>query len=102
MRLGRKGGILPLKKQDKMNQDYLRLLSRSHVIGMTELHSESVTSVTLASHTIVVTMATFLPCILVYPPLSNAGTAHRPTRISEDPIYFYDSDKPYFELAKLL
>ena len=39
---------------------------------------------------------------LVSPPLRNAETARRSiTRISEEPIYFYDSDKPYFELAKL-
>jgi hypothetical protein len=54
--------------------------------------------------TLVQTMATLIQDIfLVFPPLSNEETAHRPTtRISEDPIYFYDSDKPYFELAKLL
>lgn len=48
-------------------------------------------------------MATLIQNILlVFPPLSNAETAHRPTtRISEDPILFYDSDKPYFELAQL-
>jgi hypothetical protein len=48
-------------------------------------------------------MATLIQNIhLVFPPLSNAETAYPPTtRISEDPIYFYDSDKPYFELAKL-
>ena len=42
----------------------------------------------------------------VHPPLGNAAAthaAHHPTtRISEEPIYFYDSDKPYFELAKKL
>ena len=48
-------------------------------------------------------MATYNQNIFyVFPPLNNAETAHRPTaRISEDPIYFYESDKPYFELAKL-
>ncbi|KAI0277037.1 DUF1768-domain-containing protein [Russula aff. rugulosa BPL654] len=46
-------------------------------------------------------MATLIQNIfLVFPSLSNAETAHRPTtRISEDPIYFYDSDKPYFEFT---
>jgi len=39
---------------------------------------------------------------IVPPPLGNAEVAHRPTTgISEDPIYFYDVDKPYYELAKL-
>ena len=49
-------------------------------------------------------MATLIQNILlIFPPLSNAETAHRPTtRTSEDPIYFYDSDRPYYELAKLL
>ncbi|KAN0125817.1 DUF1768 domain containing protein [Russula decolorans] len=46
-------------------------------------------------------MATLIQNIhLVFPPLSNAETAYPPTtRISEDPIYFYDSDKPYFEFT---
>ncbi|KAF8504552.1 DUF1768-domain-containing protein [Russula emetica] len=46
-------------------------------------------------------MATLIQNIFfVSSPPSNAETAHRPTtRIPEDPIYFYDSDKPYFEFT---
>jgi hypothetical protein len=61
-----------------------------------------------------IVMASFFQNILVvFPPFSNPETA-RPTRAqagsypttggaggAEDPIYFYDSDKPYFESAKL-
>ena len=51
------------------------------------------------------TMATLIQNIFfAFPPHSNAETAHaehQTTRFSESPIYFYDSDKPYFELAKL-
>ena len=54
-------------------------------------------------HIGILTMPTLIPhFLLALPIFGNAETAHRTTsRISEDPIYFYDSDKPYFELAKL-
>ena len=53
-------------------------------------------------------MASFIQNILViFPPYSNGETTQpvqaqaggRPTAGVEEPIYFYDSDKPYFESA---
>jgi hypothetical protein len=51
-------------------------------------------------------MAAFIQNILVvFPRFSNAETSHQAARPTtggpQDPIYFYDSDKPYFELAQL-
>jgi hypothetical protein len=70
-----------------------------------QLHSEALR--------IRIAMASFIQNILVvFPPFVNAETA-RPTHTqaesyptpttvgAEEPIYFYDSDKPYFESAKL-
>jgi hypothetical protein len=92
--------ILPLKTQDKEPR-----LSTTAYLGPRDwqlLHHSVNRSVILAY----LTMATLIQNILlVFRPRRNAETAHRPTtRILEDPmvpIYFFDSDKPYFELAKL-
>jgi len=56
-----------------------------------------------------ITMASFMQNILViFPPYSNGETpqpvqaqagSHPTTAGVEEPIYFYDSDKPYFESA---
>lgn len=97
LRPGRKDGILPLK-QKIICAAYLGPRDWQQLALVPVPDSVSVTS-----HRTSLTMATLIQNIfLVFPSLSNAETAHRPTtRISEDPIYFYDSDKPYFELAKL-
>ena len=44
-------------------------------------------------------MITFIQNIFVVS--RSAEPAHHPTTGQVDPIYFYESDKPYFELAKL-
>jgi hypothetical protein len=46
--------------------------------------------------------ATFIQNIFVaFPLFSNAETAHPTTGGPEGPVYFYESNKPYFELAQL-
>jgi hypothetical protein len=60
-------------------------------------------------------MASFIQNIFIFPPFGNAEIARpetaRPTHVqtasypttgsADEPIYFYNSDKPYFESAKL-
>lgn len=48
---------------------------------------------------ITLTMTTFIQNLFVV--LRNGETHHPTTGGPEDPIYFYDSDKPYYESAEL-
>ena len=47
---------------------------------------------------ITLTMTTFIQNLFVV--LRNGETHHPTTGGPEDPIYFYDSDKPYYESAE--
>jgi hypothetical protein len=119
---GRNDGILPRSLRYKQAEHPIL----RHAVGGTDvtlikIHVTSIMRVTCLSVPLLQTegsliaMASFIQNIFIFPLFGNAETARpetaRPTHLqtasnpttggAEEPIYFYNSDKPYFESAKL-